>query len=111
MFEKIVANISSRFVNMPDHLIDNGIKRTLKEVCEFIGAIRGWIFLLSDDNMGISISLEWCSTPSLCRKPFILNFPLKEFPFISSKFQNLEDVLLDVFFRVVEAITEQIRHK
>ncbi|MFC2112054.1 PAS domain S-box protein [Bacteroidota bacterium] len=95
MFEKIVSNISSRFVNMPDHQIDNGIEKTLKEVCEFIGAIRGGIFLLTSDKKGLSISHEWCSDEKLCQKPLIQNFPIEGFNYNSTQLQKLEDVILD----------------
>lgn len=95
VFEKIVSNISSRFLNMPDHLIDKEIERTLKKVCEFIGAIRGGIFLPTGDKKGFSISHEWCADPALCQKPLIQNLPVEVFSYSSSVLNKLEDVVLD----------------
>jgi PAS domain S-box-containing protein len=95
MFEQIVSNISSRFVNMPDFQIDEGIERTLREVGEFIGASRGWIFLITEDDRGITLTHEWSSEPAGSEESRIRNLNIEEFPYMVSRLQKLEDVILD----------------
>lgn len=95
MFEKIVSNISSRFINMPDYEIDAGIEKTLKEVCDFLGAIRGSIFLINDERTGMTLSHEWCADPSASQKSLIQSFAVEQFSYHASLLSNLEDVVLD----------------
>ncbi len=95
MFEKIVSNISSRFINIPDHRIDAEIEITLKKVCEFIGAIRGRIFLFTEDRNNLTISHQWCSDKNLCNKEQFQKFNLIGFTLFHKKFKKLEDVVID----------------
>jgi PAS domain S-box-containing protein len=95
MFEKIVSNISSDLVNMPDHLIDKGIEKTLKEVAEFIGAIRGGLFLIDTEKRILTLTHEWCAEPSLCQKPHLQDFPVGHFRFFASGMQKLEDIIIN----------------
>jgi PAS domain S-box-containing protein len=108
MFEQIVSNISSRFVNMPDFQIDAGIEKTLGEVGEFIGACRGWIYLITDGNRGMTLSHEWSSEPAADQGSGKLNFDVEEFPYMVSLLKNLEDVILDTMEELPrEAVSER----
>jgi len=109
MFEKIVSNISSRFVNIPDHQIDKVIEKTLKEVCEFIGAIRGRILLLAKDTNQLHITHEWCTDLNLYRKQQSPDFQLDDFSFCSSKLRELEDVVIDKIEELPEEADEEKR--
>jgi len=95
MFEKVVSNISSRFVNIPDHQVDKEIEKTLKEVSEFIGAIRGRIFLISEDGNSLVISHEWCSETKMRMKEDGENFEISAFSYFAEKLKTQEDVILD----------------
>jgi PAS domain S-box-containing protein len=95
MFEKIVSNISSRFVKMPDNQINNGIKNTLREICEFIGAIRGRIFLFDDKHENLLITHEWCVDKDLCQKAQSQNYHIERFIYLNKKLNELEDVIID----------------
>ena len=95
MFEQIVSNISSRFVQMPDSRIDAGIERTLREVGEFIGANRGWIFLRTDERKGISLTHEWKSGLTADPESAGLEFNIEDFPFMTERLLALEDLVID----------------
>ncbi len=95
MFEKIVSNISSRFVNMPDAEIGKGIERTLKEVCDFIGATWGGLCLFSPDMKSISILHEWYTDAELSQIAMLQDFPVTNFEYYYSKLFKLEDIVLD----------------
>ncbi len=111
MFEKIVSNISSRFVNMPDQLVDKGIEKTLKEVSEFIGATRGRIFLLSEDGKSLVKSHEWSSDKKSVHKPDQKleqdTFEIPGFHYFYEKLENLEDIILDKFDELPLEATEE----
>ncbi len=108
MFEKIVSNISSRFVSMPDHLVDKGIEKTLKEVSEFIGAIRGRIFLISPDSQSLVMSHDWIANSALRKKEEQDSVQLSEFRYFSQKLSLLEDLAIDTIDELpTEAIAEK----
>jgi len=95
MFEQIVSKISSRFVNMPDDLIDKGIEETLEEVSEFIGARRGAMYLISDQGRSLSISHEWSFDPSFTQIDTVQNLPVEMFSHSATHLQKMEDVVIN----------------
>ena len=57
-FEKLITTLSSQFINLAPHLIDEGINNAIKSIGEFIGVDR--ILMLSvTDNMVVDTSFEW----------------------------------------------------
>ena len=58
-FERLVANISTRFINLPFDEIDEGIYQALKEVGEFIDVDRGSVWVLSEDLSKDMLISEW----------------------------------------------------
>ncbi len=94
-FEQIVSKISSRFVNMPDGLIDKGIEETLEEVSEFIGARRGAMYLISDQGRSLSISHEWSYDPSFSQIDTVQNLPVEMFSHSATHLQKMEDVVIN----------------
>ncbi len=49
-FERMVSDLSTRFVNLPVQEIDKEIASTLKQVVEFFGVDRGTLFQIADDQ-------------------------------------------------------------
>ncbi len=94
-FEQIVSKISSRFVNMPDGLIDKEIEETLEEVSEFIGARRGAMYLISDQGRSLSISHEWSYDPSFAQIDTVQNLPVEMFSHSAAHLQKMEDVVIN----------------
>jgi len=95
MFEQIVSNISSRFLNMPDDQIDRGIENTIEEVSEFIGAKRGAMYLISDQGRSLSISHEWSYDPSFSQIDTVQNIPVEMFSYSAAHLQKMEDVVIN----------------
>lgn len=60
-FEKIITTISSNFINMPLHEIDQGIYQALKTIGAFTDADRAYIFLYAADGRTMSCIQEWCA--------------------------------------------------
>ncbi|MFO8009389.1 MAG: PAS domain S-box protein [Dehalococcoidia bacterium] len=61
LFEELIANISTRFINYPLEEIDRGIENALREVTEFNDVDRGYVCLISDDEGIIEKTYEWCA--------------------------------------------------
>jgi len=62
-FEKIISDLSVKFINMPLNKFDQGIITALKAISEFAGAIQGTIFFFSDDLTKVYKSYEWSAEP------------------------------------------------
>ncbi len=58
-FERLIASISADFINMDLERIDGGIQRALEGICRFADAVRGMVFLLSEDGHRIGATHEW----------------------------------------------------
>ena len=60
-FEKMVSEISSRFVNLPLEDIDAGIYDTLRTIGEFFNVDRSYVYKFSDDGRFYSNTHLWCA--------------------------------------------------
>jgi PAS domain S-box-containing protein len=58
-FERLLAPISTRLINMRFDEIDDEINRTLGVVGEFVGADRSGVLWLSDDMRSVLLTHEW----------------------------------------------------
>jgi PAS domain S-box-containing protein len=60
-FEKLITSISTQFINLPTDEIDEGTNRALKEIGEFSGADRSYLFLFFEDGRKMVNTHEWCA--------------------------------------------------
>ena len=59
-FEKMVSDISSFFVSLPNEDLDRGINYALKLTGELFGVDRSYVLQISADGQGVSNTHEWC---------------------------------------------------
>ncbi len=59
--EKLVASISTGFINLPPDRIDEGINRALETIGTFFGVDRSYLFLLRDNGKMMDNTHEWCA--------------------------------------------------
>ena len=79
-FEKLIASISTRFVNLAAEELDAGIEESLAAVAQFVGAERGHIILLTDDGLSGRLTHEWSAPGVSLRKDVYPDFPAASFP-------------------------------
>jgi PAS domain S-box-containing protein len=60
-FEKIVASISTSFINLALDEVDAGIEDALGSIGEFSGVDRSYLFRLFDDGTKTDNTHEWCA--------------------------------------------------
>ena len=58
-FETLVTSLSTRFINLKPHQIDDGITDALKTIGEFTGVDRCYVCRFSTDDNTMQISHEW----------------------------------------------------
>ena len=59
--ERLVANISTSFINMAPDNIDDGINRALETIGVFSGVDRSYVFLFYDNGTKMDNTHEWCA--------------------------------------------------
>ncbi len=62
--ETLVSTISTMFINLPPHNIEQGIPKTLQIIAEFLGADRAHLVLFSEDGDSLTGLYEW-SAPTV----------------------------------------------
>ena len=59
--EKLVADISTHFINIPISQLDIEIGESIKRIGKFTGVDRSYVFRISNDNICMNNTHEWCA--------------------------------------------------
>lgn len=90
--ENIIANISTRFINLGTDEIDSSINQALQTVGEFAEVDRSYVFTISDDGTIMHNSHEWCATGIESQMDSLQGMVIDEFPCLARKLKNYEIV-------------------
>jgi|GEM_PF-455573 len=103
--ELIVANLSTKFINLPTTDFDQGIYEALKTVGEFCGVERCvFIEVFDEQNSGIK-NYEWLAPGIESKLPRQQEFRLNQFPWI---YDQLRDNNI-VYFRDISEMPEDAK--
>ena len=91
-FEKTIANISSRFLEVSD--IDKAINATLRDMGILNGASRAYLFLFSEDETSMDNTHEWCKEGVTPQTDNLKNLPTEMFPWWMYKLHNREVIYI-----------------
>ncbi len=91
-FEKLVSEISSRFINLPSEEIDEGISYALKLTGEFYNVDRSYVFQFSTDRQTMSNTHEWCNHNVEPQLTNLQNLSVYIFPWLMEKLEQFETV-------------------
>ena len=75
--QQMIMSIAQTYINIPLHLVDSAIMRSLKEMAEYVDADRSYIFRYDFIHNTTSNTHEWCAEG------------------ISAEIENLQDVPVD----------------
>ena len=87
-FEKVIANISSRFVHISN--FDEAITAALRDVGTFTEAGRTYLFLFNKDVTLMDNTHEWCKEGVTPQIDNLKNLPANMFPWWMHKLQKRE---------------------
>jgi diguanylate cyclase (GGDEF)-like protein/PAS domain S-box-containing protein len=93
-FEKLIAAISTHFINLAPDEIDKGINDALAAVGAFVGADRCHLLLLNDDKLSGSLTHEWDAAGVDARRDDMQNLPTSAFPWWMAKLDRFESIYL-----------------
>ncbi len=93
-FEKLITSLSTRFINLSNSEIDQGIKFALQEIGEFTGVDSCFIFMSEGDNEALKFQQQWqnSSKPSYLKKWNKINF--MDFAWAAKLFETQRTVVI-----------------
>jgi two-component system, cell cycle sensor histidine kinase PleC len=93
-FKSLLQSITTGFINLPVEKIDRGIKNGLKEIANFVGAVRASVFLLNDDLTSITNTHEWCKNKDDSQIKLLRNIPFEAFGYYRELLLKQQDVIV-----------------
>ncbi|HUO84033.1 MAG TPA: diguanylate cyclase, partial [Thermoanaerobaculia bacterium] len=91
-FEELVTSISTRFINLRAHEIDDGIRGALRQVGEFAGVDRSYLFLCSSDGLRMSNTHEWCAPGIEPQIDSLQDMPFEIMPWWAERLRSRETI-------------------
>jgi PAS domain S-box-containing protein len=91
-FEKIVAAISTSFINLAPDEIDAGIEDALRSIGEFFGVDRSYLFRLFDDGTKTDNTHEWCAPGIVPQIENLKGLQTADFPWFLGRLNRFETV-------------------
>lgn len=92
-FQKVVAEVSSDFINVDLYNFEEKLNNMLKQIGVFLEVDRSFIFELSKDKKFMSNTFEWCNGGIDPVKDLVQNYPVKDVPMIGKLIKSR-----DIFF-------------
>jgi len=89
-FDALITAISTRFINLPPDAIDQGIDQALRQVGEFAGVDRSYVFQFSEDGTRMTNTHEWCSAGIRPEIDNLQNLPAEELPWFMGHMRRFE---------------------
>ena len=93
-FENLITTLSTKFIKLLPDEMDNGINYTLKEVGEFTGVDRSYIYLFGNHESIINKTHEWCAKGFESMMKKLKEIPIKKTPWWLKELKNFEPVYI-----------------
>lgn len=90
-FNQLIAQIATRFVDLPPEQVDAEINATLQCMSEATQSDTSYLFRFNDEAETMSMTHEWC-VPYPPQIAFAQNIPLSAFPWAIAKLRQREAV-------------------
>ncbi len=91
-FEKIITNLSTKFINLAANEIESEINHALQEIGIFCGVDRSYLFGVSEDKSYIENTHEWCASGIEPQIQNLQKVPVSEVAWLMDKLYRFENV-------------------
>ena len=91
-FEKIIAAISTSFINLAPDEVDAGIEDALGSIGELFGVDRSYLFRLFDDGTRTDNTHEWCADGIRSQIENLKGLSVADFPWFLERLNRFETV-------------------
>ncbi|RQD66750.1 MAG: PAS domain S-box protein [Desulfonatronovibrio sp. MSAO_Bac4] len=92
--QKVIARVSSSFINSNRDNIDEKIDFMLAVCGEFLGVDRAYLFKFSKDEKFLTNTHEWCAPGIAPAMEVLQDFPLTNTPMLGEKVHNRETMFI-----------------
>jgi PAS domain S-box-containing protein len=92
--ERLIAAISTHFVNLAAHEVDAAIDQALQAIGEFVGADRSYVFLFSDEGSRMDNTHEWCGVGIEPQMENLQGLPSHDFPWWMEKLNRFQNIYI-----------------
>lgn len=88
-FQRLVAELSTRFLHADSETINVAINETLRATGEFFAVDRAYLFRYSEDGKQMSNTHEWCAPGIAPQSAMLQNIPVSDFPWWQQRMHEL----------------------
>ncbi|MFC1745881.1 ATP-binding protein [Candidatus Riflebacteria bacterium] len=88
--EKVLAEVSRKYIQLQTTDIDRVVEESLQRVADFFELDRGYIFLFSRSGDFLHNSYEWCRQEELCMKKCLQRFEACNYSWCLEKLNDLQ---------------------
>ncbi len=93
-FEELVAQISTNFINLNIHEIDNTINQSLQAIGKFVKADRCYIFMFSDNLDTMDNTHEWSNAGIDSQISNLKALPCESMPWWMQQLKALQNIII-----------------
>ena len=104
-FERLIAAISTNFINLPAGEIGNGIREALASVGRFLEADRSYVYMFDRDRKVATLTYDWSAAGG--RSAVGREFPVDAFPWSAQRMAQSERIMVNVKDLPPEAAIER----
>jgi signal transduction histidine kinase len=91
-FERLISDLSTRFIDLGEQLVDDNIHHALKSIGEFAQVDRAYIFLFSPDGTTMSNTHEWCAEGITPEIEGLQRLPVEDFPWWCARIKQRQAI-------------------
>jgi signal transduction histidine kinase/ActR/RegA family two-component response regulator len=91
-FEKLITELSTRFITLSSQEIDRGFNAALGSIGEFASADRAYVFLFSKDGTTMTNTHEWCAPGVEPQIHNLVDLPVQLFPWWTDHMRRRETI-------------------
>jgi len=88
--EKLIAGISTRFINISADEVDSSIDHTLKTIGEFADVDRSYVFMFYDGGIKMDNTHEWCDDGIEPQIQNLKGLSVDDLPWFADRIKKLE---------------------
>ncbi len=92
-FDRLVAEVSSAFVNATSVQIDEEIDHALEQISNFSNTDRSYVFIFSDDGTHMTNTHEWCAPGIAPQIQDLQNMPVTTLPWFTERITRPDQVV------------------
>ncbi|HEY9854742.1 MAG TPA: ATP-binding protein [Stenomitos sp.] len=89
-FEALILRMSTHFISLAPQEVDAGIQQALREIGEYAGVDRSYVFLFSDDGRTMTNTHAWCAGGCEGGIPTLQGLEVARYPWWTERLKTFE---------------------